>query len=119
MRNIILSTSLLILLSTSSAFAHAHVESSEPSAGQVLASPPDAVTITFNEKLRPNESSIDVYDAQKKQIEGMLISKKDNTDTLTESLPKLSPGIYTVKWKAVCLCTDHHATKGSFKFTVK
>jgi methionine-rich copper-binding protein CopC len=118
MRTIILAF-LLAFGSVSAAYAHAHVESSEPADGQVITSSPDSLKITFSEPLRPGESHAYVYDAHKKQVSGLTITKTGNDDILSYALPKLAPGIYTVKWKAVCLCTDHHATNGSFKFTVK
>jgi copper transport protein len=119
MRYSILAAVVLAISSFSEAYAHAELESSIPKDGQVLASAPDAVTITFSEALRKNESDIRVFDADKNLIKGKIITKNGNEETLSETLPKLDSGVYTVKWKAVCLCTDHHATHGSFNFTVK
>jgi methionine-rich copper-binding protein CopC len=119
-RRILLSC-LLVLFSVASAYAHAHVKSSMPKAGEVMTIAPKAVTITFSEALRPAESTITVYDGKGKAInDGKVTSVSAGNDSISAPLPTpLAAGNYTVKWKAVCLCTDHHATKGGFKFSVK
>jgi len=118
MRTIILAL-LLAFGSVSAAYAHASVVSSEPTDGQVLDASPESIKITFSEALRLDESLVSVYDANKKPINGLIVTKTGEDDIMSYTLPKLPSGTYTVKWKAVCLCTDHHVTKGSFKFTVK
>lgn len=110
----------LLLSGTSSvAYAHAHVESSSPVKNEILSSSPNEVKITFSEALRVDESYIKVFDSAKKQVSAVKPTISDDKITVTESLPELKAGKYTVKWKVVCLCNDHHATKGSYSFTVK
>lgn len=119
MRKIFLLILLLVIGGVSEAYAHASVESSEPKAGEILESAPSNVKIIFSEGLRLNESLIRVYDANKKPVNGLIITKTGDNKTLSYTLPKLSSGVYTVKWKAVCQCTDRQTTRGSFTFTVK
>ncbi len=102
-----------------SAFAHAHVESSIPTKGEILKSAPTDISITFSEALRIEESYIKVFDSNKKQISSKKPEISKDQVTVSEKLPPLAAGKYTVKWKAVCLCNDHHATTGSYDFTVK
>ena len=104
---------------TSAAYAHSHFESSEPKAGAVLAAAPDSVKITFEEALRPKESTIAVLNSKKTEVNTEAATVSEDGKTLSETLPTLTSGTYTVKWKAVCMCTDHHATSGSYKFSVK
>jgi methionine-rich copper-binding protein CopC len=116
---LILCVCVLPVFTAADAFAHAQVKSSMPAAGEVLAASPDAITITFSEELRPQESYIKLFGNTKKQLNNLPVTMRDDKETLSAPLPKLASGIYTVKWKAVCLCTDHHATYGSYRFTVK
>ena len=112
--------SLMVFFSfTSLAYAHAYVESSEPKKGEVLDSSPASVKVRFSEALRLDESTLSVLDANHKAVSGLIITKTGDNNVLNYTLPKLDSGTYTVKWHAVCLCTDHHATNGSFTFTVK
>lgn len=109
---------LAVLGMSSPAFAHAHVESSSPAKNEELKSSPAAVKITFSEALRGDESYVKLFDKTGKQVSSEKPLISDDNITLTENLPELTPGKYTVQWKAVCLCTDHHATKGNYNFTI-
>ncbi len=109
---------LLVLIVPTGAFAHAHIQSTSPKKNAVLKSSPSEVKIVFSEPLRIQESYIKVFSGRKLLSEASPSLAPDQV-TVSEELPELAPGKYTVKWKAVCLCSDHHATSGSYEFTVK
>ena len=98
--------------------AHALPQSSDPSAGANLATPPTAVTITFGERPDPKLSSIKVLTTS-----GTLVSSDPTTVVssdplgLTVGLSPLAPGVYTVAWRTVSAVDGHLAT-GSFAFGV-
>lgn len=109
---------LLAISAATPAFAHAHVESSVPKKNAVLKASPSEVKIVFSEPLRIKESYVKVFSGNKLLSEALPSLAPDQV-TVSEELPELAPGKYTVQWKAVCLCNDHHATTGSYNFTVK
>ena len=118
LNSLIVATSLIF--APTIAFAHTHVSASTPVAN-ALVSAPKQISITFSEAIRTGESRITVYNSNHKKInDGLVTNNDDDKFTAIAPLPSdIAPGIYEVKWKAVCLCTDHHATTGHYKFTVK
>ncbi len=113
-------TVLCLGLSTNPLFAHSHLEASSPKSGEVLASAPEAVTLTFEELVIPKGSEIIVTDSKKHQVSDAESTKvSENKKELSVNLHDVKSGTYTVKWKAVCMCADHHVTSGSYTFTVK
>ncbi|CAB3648763.1 copper homeostasis periplasmic binding protein CopC [Paraburkholderia rhynchosiae] len=105
------------LLLTSTAFAHAHLVSSEPAANAEVVAPTE-VTIHFTEPLEPAFSKIALADA-KGRTAAHAESQVDKQDAraMHLPLPQLSAGRYAVHWIAVA--TDGHRTQGDFGFTVK
>jgi len=108
---------LVVLLSASRVSAHAFLEHSDPSVGSKVHSAPAAVRIWFTEAIEPRFSSIQVFDAARKQVD-----KKDthldpsNRSLLQVSLPRLGPGSYKVVWRIVSV--DTHRTNGDFTFQI-
>jgi methionine-rich copper-binding protein CopC len=105
------------LAMTSTAFAHAHLVSSEPAANAEVAAPTE-VTIHFTEPLEPAFSRIDLSDASGKPA-APAASQVDKGDAkaMHLALPQLTAGRYAVHWIAVA--TDGHRTQGDFAFIVK
>lgn len=105
------------LLVTSTAFAHAHLVSSEPAANAEVAAPAE-VTIHFTEPLEPAFSKIALADANGKAAApaGSQVDKND-AKVMHLPLPQLKAGRYSVHWTAVA--TDGHRTQGDFAFAVK
>ncbi|WP_144112053.1 copper homeostasis periplasmic binding protein CopC [Paraburkholderia sp. BCC1886] len=106
------------LLLTTTAFAHAHLVSSEPAANAEVAAPTQ-VTIHFTEPLEPAFSRIALADASG-HAAATAPSQVDRTDAKVMHLPlpsALSAGHYAVHWTAVA--TDGHRTQGDFAFDVK
>jgi methionine-rich copper-binding protein CopC len=107
----------LALTTATSAFAHAHLASSEPASNAEVAAPHE-VTIHFTEPLEPAFSKITLDDASGKPA-APAASQVDANDAkvMHLTLPQLSAGRYTARWTAVA--TDGHRTHGDFMFTVK
>lgn len=105
------------LVMTSTAFAHAHMVSSEPAANAEVAAPA-AVTIHFTEPLEAAFSRITLADESGKAAAPAAAEiDKQHAKVMRLSLPQLSPGRYAVHWIAVA--TDGHRTQGDFAFNVK
>jgi copper resistance protein C len=109
---------ILFLAVQSSAWAHAFLDHADPKVGSTVTNSPPIIKIWFTQQLEPVFSSIEVQDAQGKQVDkkDMRLDDKDKT-LLIVSVPKLPDGTYTVIWHAVSV--DTHRTQGRFKFTVK
>jgi copper resistance protein C len=105
------------LAMTSTAFAHAHLVSSEPAANAEVAAPA-AVTLHFTEPLEPAFSKI-TLDAASGTPTVSTASEVDGSDAkvMHLALPQLAAGRYAVHWIAVA--TDGHRTQGDFSFNVK
>ena len=99
------------------AFAHAHLVRATPAAGSTVGTPPEEVALRFNEKLEGSFSSILVRDAAGKQVDkgDARVDKADRT-IIRISLPPLTPGVYTVEWRA--MSSDTHKVNGDFTFQV-
>ena len=103
---------------TSTAFAHAHLVSSEPAANAEVAAPTE-VTIHFTEPLEPAFSKIVLADASGKATlaHALRRSIQEDAKVMHLPLPQLAAGRYAVHWTAVA--TDGHRTQGNFAFIVK
>ncbi|HEX7932407.1 MAG TPA: copper homeostasis periplasmic binding protein CopC [Paraburkholderia sp.] len=105
------------LLVSATAFAHAHLVSSEPAANAEVAAPAE-VTLHFTEPLEPAFSKATLADASgKPAAPGASQVDKRNARIMHLPLPKLGAGHYAVHWTAVA--TDGHRTQGDFTFIVK
>ena len=113
---------ILILIYTGwavpSASAHAVLLRSNPEANSVLSQAPVQVELFFTEPLEPNLSSIQVFDSNNRIVDAgdVRVDPIDPT-RMTVTLHALSPGVYTVSWKALSTI-DGHQTVGSFPFAV-
>ena len=103
---------------TSSAFAHASLQSSDPQAGSTLDAAPKQVRLKFNEALEPAFSKIRLTGPENHEIPvtAATVDKADPT-IMTAPLPALSTGEYHIQWST--MTRDGHKTKGEVKFKVK
>ena len=99
------------------AFAHAHVVSSTPAANAAIA-PPKQISVTFNEKLVPAFSKIDVAMAGMKMHVPVKTSVSADGKTLV-AVPQggFIKGSYVINWSAAS--ADGHKTKGAIPFKIK
>ena len=108
---------LLALTASTSAFAHAHLESTTPAADASLSTPPAEVAIVVSEAIEPKFSTIEVKDAHGTRVDkGDVHLAPDDAKRLIVSLQPLDPGSYTVDWKVTSV--DTHKTHGRFSFKV-
>ncbi|MDN4059184.1 copper homeostasis periplasmic binding protein CopC [Massilia sp. YIM B02769] len=103
---------------TSSAFAHAKLQSSNPEAGSTYDTAPKQVRLKFNEALEPAFSKIKVTGPQNNDIPvaATIVDKADPT-VMTAPLPALSTGEYHIQWST--MTHDGHKAKGDVTFKVK
>jgi methionine-rich copper-binding protein CopC len=116
----ILAVAVLTLASsvTSSAFAHAKLQSSDPQAGSTVASAPKQVRLKFNEALEPAFSKITLAGADNKEVAVTAVAvDKEDPSVMTAQLPALPAGQYRILWSA--MTHDSHKMKGEVPFMVK
>lgn len=96
------------------AHAHTHLKSSMPADKAVLAKPPSEIMLHFSEPTRLTALSIGRH-GEKEQKDLSPLPKEASADF---SVPagSLTPGKYTVKWRA--LGADNHVMSGALQFTV-
>ncbi|SFF33688.1 Putative copper export protein [Paenibacillus algorifonticola] len=105
---------LFVLCCPALADAHANMERSTPLQDAELSESPSSIRIQYTEEFDPDLSRIVLEDEAGNAIKGKLSVEKDRW--LVYTIPKLSPGIYKVKWQV--LSVDTHVTDGSFRFAV-
>ncbi len=117
MKRTIVSLFLIVLTGAVRIEAHAFLKDAQPAVGSTVGSSPDEVRIRFTEDIEPAFSSIQVFDASRKQMDkrDMHLDRSDHT-LLHVSLPKLGAGTYKVVWRVVSV--DAHVTNGSFTFRI-
>ncbi len=98
--------------------AHAFLDHSDPKVGSTITNSPTELKVWFTQQLEPAFSTLEVQDAQGKEVDKKDAHLDDKDKSLfIVSLPSLPPGTYTVIWHAVSV--DTHKTQGHFEFTVK
>ena len=103
---------------STAAFAHPKLMSSTPAENATVAAGPSELRLTFNEKLEPSMSGVEVKDQSGKKIETGKAAT-DPADAKLLVIPLSAPlgdGTYNVDWHAVA--ADTHRIKGSYTFTV-
>ncbi len=115
-----LTTSLFcvaLLLSLSlTALGHAKLVRSQPKANDTLTNAPRVVELWFSEPLESGLNTIEVIDQSGKRVDRADVTLAEDNKKALVNLEELTPGVYTVRWKA--LSADQHAMRGRFTFTV-
>ena len=107
-----------LLLLAASSDAHAVLVRSAPAARAAVATAPDRVLLWFNERLEPAYSSASIWNAAGTQVDRKDARvEPDDPKRLSVTLPELSPGAYTVRYRV--LSVDGHIVESSFPFTVR
>jgi methionine-rich copper-binding protein CopC len=98
--------------------AHAHPKVETPAPNSVVDNSVSQVQIVFDDGLEGAFSSLSVSNAAGQTVTTAksLVAAADHK-VMTVALPKLSAGVYTVRWVAVA--EDSHRTHGDYTFTVK
>jgi methionine-rich copper-binding protein CopC len=108
----------VVVVAAASSDAHAVLVRSSPAGRAAVATAPDRVLLWFNERLEPAFSGASVWSAA-----GVQVDRKDarvdpdDPKRLVVTLPPLSSGAYTVRYRV--LSVDGHVVESSFSFTVR
>ena len=104
---------LISLVHASDAWAHASLVKSEPADGAVLAAPPSALTLTFNEPVSPLVMRLvgptGVTFAPRSVV-------AENTTITIAGLPDLSSGTHVLSWRVIS--ADGHPVGGALMFSI-
>jgi methionine-rich copper-binding protein CopC len=112
--NIVRIISLLLLLLTGEANAHAFLDHAEPRVGNKVATAPREVTLWFTQKLELAFSTITVTNAAGQRVDTG--KTRVSGSQMSVSLRPGGTGTYHVTWHV--LSVDTHTTDGSFTFQV-
>jgi len=104
----------LLWLGGWAAYAHAHLQRSEPRDGSTVIPAPNQVALWFTESLEPALSGVEVRDAQGSRVDQG--EPQISGATMRIGLKALPPGTYKVNWHV--LSVDTHKTHGTFSFQV-
>jgi copper transport protein len=116
-RRALLLAALLALALPGSAFAHAALLHTTPSASGKLSHPPKQVSLTYSEPVEPRFAIVSVTDAAGKQVTaGSPRRAAANPDQLVVPLERVPAGWYLVFWRVISV--DGHPVRGAFTFAV-
>jgi copper transport protein len=105
------------LAAPASAWAHASLLRTTPSASVVLNGPPKRVAMTYSEAVEPRFAVVTVYDAAGRGVaDGPPARSPTNPDTLVTKLKPIGAGWYLVYWRVIS--ADGHPVRGAFTFAV-
>jgi methionine-rich copper-binding protein CopC len=97
------------------ALAHAHLDQSDPANDSTLTVAPDHFMLMFSESARLTSLTLQKEgDATPQKIAGL---PKDASEHFSIPAPKLTAGVYTLKFRNVA-ADDNHLSSGSIRFTV-
>ncbi|MFJ8626459.1 FixH family protein [Kitasatospora sp. NPDC093550] len=108
----------LMLAGAVPASAHATLESTDPRQNSVVATAPQAVTLTFSESVSLSGDSVRVLDPAGKAVDTGDPAHADGKGNTARVGLKggLANGTYTVAWRAVS--DDSHPVGGAFTFSI-
>ncbi len=108
---------LAVLVLAGSASAHAVLESSVPTRGQVLEKAPPEVSFEFNEPVEASFGALRVFDTEGEEVQSGESFRADGDTTIAAALPDdLPEGTYTATYRVVS--ADAHPVSGGMVFTV-
>src|SRR5919197_4167743 len=107
---------LVALALPAQALAHASLEHTRPAFRERVATPPPAVRLSFDQKVKTLPGSIRVLTAGGTVVSGAAHGAGGGHDAVAP-LPRLPKGPYTVRWHVVS--GDGHVVSGDFTFGVR
>ncbi|HEY7003083.1 MAG TPA: copper resistance protein CopC [Gaiellaceae bacterium] len=108
---------LVALALPSSAWAHAALVRTEPSASGVVNRPPASITLTYSEPVEPRFAIVSVTDADGAQKSAAApVRSPTDSNALVVRLKPLVKGWYLVYWRVVSV--DGHPVRGAYTFAV-
>jgi copper transport protein len=105
---------ILVALTIASAVAHAALDSTSPSDGEVLPQSPTTIALTFNEPIQATENGLRLIDATG-TVTPLAGARIDRTIQAPVPLP-LADGSYVVAWRVIS--ADGHPISGAYTFAV-
>ena len=114
----VLALAAIALAPAAPALAHAHVVASTPAAGAAIA-PPKPISVSFNEKLVPAFSKLEVSMAGMTMKVPLKTAVSNDGKTIV-GVPQgaFMKGDYVIKWSTAAADDGHH-TAGTIPFKVK
>jgi len=92
---------LVTAAATTSAFAHAKLQTSEPDNGSTVTMSPAALTLRYNEPVEPAMSGVKFFGPGDKSVQtGPPVLADGDDRTLVVTVPKLQAGDYRLEWPA-------------------
>src|SRR5262249_40060909 len=108
---------VLALAAPATAFAHAALLHTTPSASVVVNKAPREVRLTYSEPVEPKFAIVSVTDANgTQQTAGAARRSTTNPDELVVPLEHVPSGWYLVFWRVISV--DGHPVRGAFTFAV-
>lgn len=103
----------LALAAVPSAFAHASLVSTNPTAGAVLEAAPSRVVLRFDEGVSAVAGSLRVYDGDARRVDDGRVQRPDERE-IAIALPRsLADDTYTVAWRAISADCTRSAGRSS------
>jgi methionine-rich copper-binding protein CopC len=113
MKTLSLLSSLALVAFAVTAGAHAHLQKSSPVDGSVVTTSPSNLVLNLSEPARLTALSIQKGSEPKQDLKPLPTTAAQQ---ITVPLPPLTPGTYSVSWRA--LSDDGHVMPGTLHFTV-
>jgi methionine-rich copper-binding protein CopC len=108
---------IALLAWTTVTLGHATLLAADPANGGTLTTTPYTLTLTFDEPLAANGSTIVVRASSGAEVATGGVSEASDT-VMTAELPALAPGQYVVRWTALTP-DDGAVERGTLSFTVE
>jgi copper transport protein len=115
MRKAALAASVLMILPTWPAHAHAHLLESTPAEGSKLGAAPRQLQFSFSEAVRV--TAVTVQGSTEATPRKLTPLPTQTATRIAIDLPPLGNGSYRVQWRA--LSADHHVAAGTFGFAIQ
>jgi methionine-rich copper-binding protein CopC len=106
---------VVMLLLTHSAAAHAILVESSPSINSNVAGPTIPIKLRFNVRIDATRSRLTLIKPDA-STQSLAITKDAPADTLASQAQGLNPGEYRIRWQV--LASDGHITRGEIPFQV-
>ena len=117
MKRALVLAALVALALPASAWAHAALLKTSPSASVTVNTPPKRVALTYSEAVEPRFAIVSVTDAAgKRQTSGAPARSAADPNELDVPLKQLREGWYLVFWRVIS--EDGHPVRGAFTFAV-
>ena len=114
----LLLAAMLLLGFADSALGHSGLVASDPRPDSTLGASPGLIRLTFSEEPEPSLSQIQVLGENGSPLQsGPPQPAPENPLVLTQEIPRLPKGVYTVTFKAVS-AVDGHSSVGAYVFGV-